>query len=405
MSVFKEIPPTAGLPLHCKDFLRLFSKKSYCRSLEGDFENYLGTPYARVTYSGTAALYLVLEALKEISPKKTVIIPSFVCPLVPLAIKRTGFKIEVCDINPDKFNFDRQQLEELCLKKDVLAIVAVHLAGIPLDFSALKEISGRNKIFIIEDCAQSLGASYKGKKTGTLGDFSFFSLCRGKGLTIYEGGVIATQKEEYSKIIDQTIERLVKADYFSETLKTLELLGYLVFYRPQLFWFVYRLVQIFWEWQGQPLRGVSEYYTADFPIHKVSGIRKSIGHITFGRLEEEIDKQREKAISYIQGLKNTPGMKLVTEPSNTKANYPYLVLLFDDAQKCRQAREVFRNSGLGVSQIYAAAITDYDYLKDIIENIPSPNARSLAQRHITLSTSTFLKEKDLQSVVNKIKNL
>jgi len=317
-----------------------------------------------------------------------------------------GLRVAVCDINKDNFNFDLQQLEALCLENDdILAIVAVHLGGIPIDFEEVKQIAQKNKIFIIEDCAQSLGAMYKDKKTGTLGDFSFFSLCRGKGLTIYEGGVIVTKKESDSVKIAATIERVVNNDFFSESLKILELLGYWIFYRARLFWWVFRLPQIYWDWRGEHLKALTEYFTIDFPLHKVSKIRKSIGHVTFARLEKEIYKQRQKAYRYIENLKDVPGIKLITESPGTKATYPYLTVLFNDPLKRKKAQEIFKKSGLGVFQIYAMAITDYDYLKDIVEKKDCPNARFLAQNHITLTTSTFLKNKDLDSVLGLIRNI
>lgn len=406
MSIFREIPPTAGFPLYAKDLLSIFLKKNRQGSLEEDFKNYLDVPYAKVTYSGTAAFYLILESLKGRSARKTVIIPSFICPLVPLAIKRAGLRVAVCDINKDNFNFDLRQLEALCLcNDDILAIVAVHLGGIPIDFEGIKQIVRNDKIFIIEDCAQSLGAMYKGKKVGTLGDFSFFSLCRGKGLTIYEGGVIVAKKESDSVTIDATIEQIANNDFFSEGLKIFELLGYWIFYRPQLFWWAFRLPQIFWYWRRRPLRALAEHFTVDFPLHNVSQIRKSIGHAAFARLEKEIDKQRQRASSYIENLKDIPGIKIATASSGTKATYPYLTLLFDEPIKRKKAQAVFKGSGLGVFQIYALAITDYDYLKGIVENKDCPNARSLAQNHITLTTSAFLKNKQFNSVLGLLKNI
>ncbi len=176
MGILREIPPTAGFPLYAKDFLSICLQKNREGTLEEDFRRYLNVPYAKLTYSGTAAFYLILESLKKVSAKKTVIIPSFVCPLLPLAIHRAGLRVKVCDINKDNFNFDSPKLEALCLNNDILAIVPVHLAGIPVDFEGIKQIAKDRRIFIIEDCAQALGAAYKDKKAGTVGDFSFFSV-------------------------------------------------------------------------------------------------------------------------------------------------------------------------------------------------------------------------------------
>jgi perosamine synthetase len=406
MSLFREIPPTAGFPFDWKEALSIFKTSHFQDTLENDFRGYLNVEYAKVTCSGTTALYLILETLKKLSPRKIVIIPSFICPLVPLSIKRAGLNVEICDINKGDFNFNFLELEELCLKNpDILAIVPVHLGGIPLDLDPIKKISEQYGIFLIEDCAQSLGATYRDKKVGTVGDFSFFSLCRGKGLTIYEGGVIVTSKKDYGVQVEETIEKLVRDDLVLESLRIFELFGYGLLYRPLLFWFVFRLPQIFWNLQGKRFRAFMEYFTTDFPIHKVSRMRRRIGHAHFHRLEEAIKGQREKASFYIEGLRNVEEIQIIMEPDFCRANYPYLTLLFDDPRKRERALKRFENSGLGVSQIYACAITDYGYLKPILPDRQCPNARFLAEREITLSTSIFLKKEDLDSVLAVLKAL
>lgn len=405
MNIFREIPPTAGFPIKTSDIFSLFLPKTKNGNFEDALTNYLGVKYARLTYSGTAAFYIILEALKGLSPKKKVIIPSYICPLLPLAIDRAGLIVEVCDIVEDSFNFNLEQLESLCLRNDVLAIVPVHLAGIPIDFDPLANIAKKYGIFLIEDCAQSLGASYKNNFTGTLGDFSFFSFCRGKGLTIYEGGLIVTKEARCREAVDSKLEELVNDDYFSEAIKILELFGYWIFYRPQLFWFVYRLPQIFWNLQGKKYKALIEYFTEDFPLHKVSRLRQSFGSASFYHLEKEISSQREKAARYIDKLSDIKGVYIIKEHGFSRATYPFLTLVFDDPGKKQKAVSLFENSGLGISQIYAAAIADYDYLKRIVPQKNFFSARNLAQRGITLSTSTFLKNGYLNEIVDKIRSI
>jgi dTDP-4-amino-4,6-dideoxygalactose transaminase len=404
MNIFREIPPTAGFPFYISDLFSSLKTQRYGNCLEEDFKNYLKVNYAKVTYSGTVALYIILESLKELSSKKTVVIPSYICPLVPLAIHRAGLKIKVCDIESGGFNFNLEELTSLCLENDILAIIPVHLGGIPLEFTAIEKITKKYGIFIIEDCAQSLGAEYRGKKVGTLGDFSFFSLCRGKGLTIYEGGVAVTKNEEFGVIIDNKIRQLIKSNFFSEAIKVLELFGYWIFYRPCLFWFIFRLPQIFWKLQGKEFKAQQEEFNVDFPMHRVSNFRKLIGHLSFNRLEEEIRRQQDIAAYYIEGLKRLKGIRVIEASSEDRGIYPYLTLLFDDIRKRNYVLEIFKNSGLGVSIIYASAITDYPYLKEIVPYRDCSGARALAKRAITLSTNTFLKTKDLECILKMIKN-
>jgi perosamine synthetase len=406
LAIFREIPPTAGFPLYAKDFLSVFTLKERRNCLEDDFSHYLNLESARVTYSGTAAFYLILESLKELSKRKTVIIPSFVCPLIPLAIKRAGLNVELCDINKDDFSFDAEMLEALCrANTDVLAIVAVHLAGIPVDFDVVENIAKKYSVFTIEDCAQSLGASYKGEKVGTRGDFSFFSLCRGKGLTMYEGGIAATGNKEYAELLDRTIQRVVRNNLFSEMAMIVKLFGYAVFYRPLLFWFVFRLPQLFWIWRGDTIKAAMEKFDLDFPIHRVSTVRQLIGHSQFSRLDEEARKQRLKALFYIKCLEDIKGIKSICEPQDSIATYPFVTLIFDDPRKRAQALRALEESGHGGSFVYALAIADYGYLKDIVPDRNCANARHISKRTVTLSTSTFLEEADARSVVKLLKGL
>jgi len=405
MGIFREIPPTAGWQIYAKD-LALFKKTNISLSLGGVFQNFLCLPYAQVTYSGTAAFFFILQSLKEISHKKTVVIPSFICPLIPLAVKRAGLKVKICDIQPDNFNFNWGQLEEICRADfDILAIVAVHLAGIPLDFAALEQITRRYRISIIEDCAQSLGALYNDKPTGSQGDFAFFSLCRGKGLTIYEGGIVACKEKKSTALIQQKINQLADDDYLSEAIKILELYGYWLFYRPQAFWFVFGLPRVFWNSLNKPLKAQAEFFHSDFPLHKVSLWRQAVACLNFPRLEIETRQQRQTAHEYIRQLTNIPGLKIIGEPAGSLSNYPYLTLLFDDWQKKTKALKLLRKLGLGASEIYAMAITDYDYLKDITAGQSAPAARHLAQHHLTLSTSSFLRQSEIDIIVKIIRSL
>ncbi|MDD5561532.1 MAG: aminotransferase class V-fold PLP-dependent enzyme [Candidatus Omnitrophica bacterium] len=404
MSLIREIPPTAGWPIKTKSLVPHLFKRLSKGLLEEDFKKYLNAPSALLTCSGTAAFYLILESIKKISGKKTVIIPAFVCPLIPLAIKRAGLKIRPCDINQDNFDFNINKLRKICAEdNDILAILAVHLAGIPLDLEPIQKIAKENNIFIIEDCAQSLGAEYRDKKTGSIGEFSFFSLCRGKGLTIYEGGLAITNQSEYARILENTAKEIMHADILSETLKIAELFAYSIFYRPALFWFAFRLPQIFWQICNNPVKAMGEYFEINFPVHKISSFRGYIGHLDFPRLSKEIDKQREQAAFYLKALKDLPGVKPIAELPHTKASYPYLSIIFETPERRNSALGIFKDSGLGVSQVYLRAIADYDYLKGIIPEADCEQARRIAQQTITLSTSSFLGKPELRKIIDRLK--
>jgi perosamine synthetase len=409
MGIFNEIPPTAGFRLHARDFLPLLPAEGRQASenrLESNFRHYLNVPYARVVSSGTAAFYVILESLKLLSARKTVIIPSYICPLIPLAIKRAGLKIEVCDINRDNFCYESSMLAELCRRNnDILAILAVHLAGLPADLDVIKEIAGEYGIFIIEDCAQALGASYKGSKAGTMGDFAFFSLGLGKGITTYAGGALIANSSELAQLVERSMQRFVKSSVLSESFLLFLLTGYWLFYRPSLFWFVFKLPQSFWRWRGYDLKAAMEDFTIDFPVRTVSPARQLIGHRQFERLDQEIEQQRQKAFFYFSGLREIKGLSLVGELPGSAATYPFVTVIFDSPEQRGKAVRAFAKTHLGASFVYALAVADYGYLTGIVPDRNCSNARSLSARTLTLSTSTFLTDDDLAATVEILKNL
>jgi dTDP-4-amino-4,6-dideoxygalactose transaminase len=224
-------------------------------------------------------------------------------------------------------------------------------------------------------------------------------------VTTYEGGIAATGNKEYAELLDRTIRRVVQNDLFSEMAMILKLFGYAVFYRPLLFWFVFRLPQLFWSWRGDTIKAAMEDFDLNFPLHSVSTVRQLIGHSQFSRLDEEARKQRLKALFYIKCLKGIKGIKLICEPQDSIATYPFVTLIFDDPGKRSRALRALEESGHGGSFVYALAIADYGYLKDIVSNRNCANARYISERTVTLSTSTFLEEADARSVVKLLKGL
>lgn len=406
MAVLKEIPPTAGFPVRAREIVSALKSGQGEDMLAADFRQYLGAPYARTTCSGTAALYLICHAIKGLTSRRTVIIPSFICPLVPLALQRSGFTVAVSDVGIADFNFDDAGLDAICAANgDIAAIVTDHLAGIPADVEAVLATARKHNILVIEDCAQALGALSKGRKIGTLGDFAFFSLAAGKGLTMYEGGMMVTMHSQYETLLDAAALQYAQGNMVMETIRVLELLGYWLFYRPALFWFVFTLPQEAWRLLGNDIRALREDFNADFPVHAVSRFRTGVAHSAFTRLDGEIARQREKAGWYIRELESCRGIRILQEGAGDRATYPYVTLVFDDPEARNNALQRCRRTGAGVSQIYARAIGDYPYLKNIVPAEHCDNARLLAERALTLSTNTFLTERDAARVAGIIRDV
>ncbi|MEX5216356.1 MAG: DegT/DnrJ/EryC1/StrS family aminotransferase [Nitrospira sp.] len=145
---------------------------------------YLGVSGGVAVHSGTVAIELALRAL-NIGPGDNVIIPSYVCSAPWLAIQRVGAQARVVDIDLETFNLDPAKVRRARTVR-TRAVIVPHLFGLPADLTALQALG----IPIIEDCAQTLGATEQGRAVGTVGVLTVCSFYATKLLCTGEGGMV-----------------------------------------------------------------------------------------------------------------------------------------------------------------------------------------------------------------------
>ena len=156
---------------------------------EKEFAARMGTKYALGVTSGTAALQCALAAL-EVGPGDEVILPSWTWHSCFNTIVLAG-ALPVCAEIDESFNLDPADVERH-ITPHTKVILAVHLQGNPADMDRILAIARRRNLRVLEDCAQSVGASYKGKPLGSMGDVGIYSLQINKTITAGEGGAVVT---------------------------------------------------------------------------------------------------------------------------------------------------------------------------------------------------------------------
>ena len=167
---------------------------------EEEFAEYCGTKHCIGVGNGLDAIHLILRAF-NIGPGDEVIVPSNTFIATWLAVSFSGAKIVPVEPNFDTFNIDPNLLESAITSK-TKAIIAVHLYGQPSDMDAINQIAKKYSLKVIEDAAQAHGASYKDRKTGSLGDAAAFSFYPGKNLgALGDGGAITTNDQNLAKKI------------------------------------------------------------------------------------------------------------------------------------------------------------------------------------------------------------
>ena len=177
----------------CIDSTWISSKGDFIKRFEQGFASFIDVKYAASVSNGTVALHLALVVL-GIGPGDEVIVPTLTYIASVNAIAYTGAKPVFVDSLRDTWQMDPKDVEKKITAK-TKAIMAVHLYGHPCDMDALKSISLKHSLFLIEDCAEAIGTEYKGKHVGTIGDISTFSFFGNKMITTGEGGMVVTNDQ------------------------------------------------------------------------------------------------------------------------------------------------------------------------------------------------------------------
>ena len=164
-------------------------------ALEQEIARYCGRRFGVGVASGTDALILSLR-VRGVGPGDEVIVPTFSFIATGGAVHLLGARPVLVDIQPDTFNIDPNKIEASITPR-TKAVIPVHLFGQPADMDPVLELAQQHNLRVIEDNAQSLGATYKGRKTASIGDLGCLSFYPSKNLGGYgDGGMMLTDSEE-----------------------------------------------------------------------------------------------------------------------------------------------------------------------------------------------------------------
>ncbi|SEM30300.1 dTDP-4-amino-4,6-dideoxygalactose transaminase [Luteibacter sp. UNCMF331Sha3.1] len=390
----REAPPTAGLPLRWSDL-----RGTAPAPLTALAANWLGVGQVQLECSGTAALTIALCTLSEHArSRREVVIPAFTCPLVPLAIRRAGLVPRLVDLKAGHFDMDAERLAAAC-NEHTLAVVPTHLGGRLADVATANAIAHGVGARTIEDAAQSLGARVGESFAGTVGDVGFYSLAAGKGLSIFEGGLLVARDDSWHERFQRTSRRMSRWHPGWEIRRMLELAGYATFYRPHGLGFAY----------GRPLRGAlrrgdllaaaGEHFNADFPMHRVSRWRDAVGARAFTRLPDFIATTTAQAKKRLPMLDTLPGVTVFRDDGGT---WPYLMLMLPDEATRDAVLARLWPSRYGVARMFVHALPDYDYLGTMPGGDDVPNARDFAARTLTITNSPWLDDEAFGEVLGAI---
>ncbi|MGC8994756.1 MAG: DegT/DnrJ/EryC1/StrS family aminotransferase [Pyrobaculum sp.] len=176
----------------------------WVKAFESELASYLGVRHVLAVSNGTAALHTALKAV-GVGPGDEVITTPFTFAASATAVLHANAVPIFADIDRETLNLDPASVEERITDK-TKAVVVVHLAGMPAEMDQFMKLAERHGVKIVEDVAQALGAEYRGRRAGSIGHISTFSLYATKHITSGEGGAVATDTAAYAERV-----RLIRA--------------------------------------------------------------------------------------------------------------------------------------------------------------------------------------------------
>jgi dTDP-4-amino-4,6-dideoxygalactose transaminase len=322
--------------------------------LEEKFAAACGAKHAIATSSGTTALHVAL-LVHGIGEGDEVITTSFTFIASVNSILYTGARPVFVDIAEDTFNLDPDLIEAAITPK-TKAILPVHLYGCPCDMDAVMDIARRHNLAVLEDCAQAIGAEYKGKRAGSFGT-GCFSLYATKNVMSGEGGMITTNDDALAQRCRMVRNHGMQRRYYHD------MLGY---------------------------------------NFRMTDLHAAIGLAQIGRLDEFTAKRRANAEYLNRRIKSvvTPRVR----PGYGHVWHQYTVRV-DGGRDRDAAVERLNDAGIGTGIFYPVPAHKQGYIREIVGEVTLPVAEKLAREVISLPVHPQLSQADLETIVAEVNQL
>jgi len=310
--------------------------------------------------NGTIALHMSLREL-AVGPGDEVIVPvlTFVASVNPVTY--VGARPVFVDVDPNTWNLDPAGIEN-CITKNTKAIIPVHLYGNPCAMDKIQEIAEGYNLFVIEDAAESLGALYNGKHTGTFGDFGCFSFNGNKVITTGGGGMITSPDESKLKHIKYLVNQARDEGE--------------VFFHSEI--------------------GYN---------YRMTNIQAALGLAQMEKLDAFLEKKRKFNTIYRNELAGIPGILFQKEYPGASSSFWMTAVTFSFKKDffIQDVIEKLRERGIQTRRIFPPIVEFPPYHQYKIGSYP--NAYQIFNNGICLSVSTRNSEYDIYTVCSAIKEI
>lgn len=344
------------------------------KDFEARFRDYVGCAEAVAVSSCTAALHLALAAAGIGEGDEVITTPLTFCATANVVIHQRARPV-FADIGIDDFNLDPARVEERITPR-TRAIIPVHMAGHPCRMDELLDIARQHNLLVIEDAAHAVGATYKGRRIGTLGDATAFSFYATKNLTTGEGGMLTTDNLELASTVRNLSLHGMSRDAWAR-------------YTSEGSW----------------------YYEVIAPGYKynMTDMGASLGLHQLVRLDQFAQIRERYAAMYSQAFAAMPEIQIPrVAPDVTHAWHLYIIWLTPGTLTISRARfiEELKAQNIGTS-VHFIPLHMHPFYQSAFGYAPGdfPIAEAMYQGAISLPLYTRMTEADVCSVIEAVRRI
>ncbi|HYL66125.1 MAG TPA: DegT/DnrJ/EryC1/StrS family aminotransferase [Nitrosopumilaceae archaeon] len=335
------------------------------KEFENAIKNYVGTDYCVALNSGTSALHAAFLAY-GIGHGHEIIVPSFSFISTANSVLFVGAKPNFADIEESTYGLDPKSILTK-INPLTKAIVPMDYGGMSCNIFEIQEIAKRNNILLIEDAAESLGSSVKGKKVGSVADLAIFSFCGNKVLTTGEGGAIVTNSKEIHDRIKliRSHGRVDKTEYFNNPSES-------------------QYVELGYNW-------------------RMSSITAALGISQLNKLNKIIRMRQENANYISSRISKYPEIRVPTPPSDYEHIYQMYTIKLSD-KKIRDDLHDYLLRKRVFSKIYFNPIhlTEFYMQKIGTSKLSLPITERVSQQVLTLPLYPNMTSEEKEFLVESI---
>lgn len=407
---WKKGKAVLGIEEEFKKYLGVHPVKSSEAGVPPKAGQFNGVKYAFAFNSGRSSLMAILRAL-ELEPRSQVLLQAFTCNAAVNPIIWSGLEPVYVDCDENSFNIDIEDLKQKIGEKTKVLMVQ-HTFGLPAEMDKILEVakqdgstgSPQDNLILIEDCAHSLGAEYKGQKVGTFGKAAFFSFSRDKVISSVYGGIAVTNDPSLGEKLRQAQYKLAYPSYywiFQQLLHPILInwvilpiynfldLGKIFLVLSQWLHILSKAVH----WKEK--RGEKPDY---FP-KKLPNALALLALNQFKKLEKFNNHRKEIADFYYQELRGT---SFELPPNFPDRKNIFLRFTIKHSKAHEIIYDAWHKENILIGDWYTTPIAPYDTkLEEMKYQLGScPKAERLAKTTFNLPTHINISYKDLERIIN-----